>query len=105
MNKKGRNVILVVLFAILILVFTNPNEADYDQWLAEEHGIRYTSSPEMGREYVMSKNGVDQKIENRRGTIQHAGIYTIYDKHYTDAEGNDINIKAFGILKMLFDRS
>ncbi|KQY84058.1 hypothetical protein ASD24_09700 [Paenibacillus sp. Root52] len=105
MTKKGRNIILVVLFAILILVFTNPNEADYEQWLAEEHGIHYTSSPEMGREYVMSTNGVDQKIEYRGGHIQHAGIYTFYDNRYTDADGNDINIKAFGILKMLFDRS
>ncbi|MNC26909.1 hypothetical protein D3C75_750610 [compost metagenome] len=105
MTKKGRNVILVVIFVILILVFTNPNEADYDQWLAEEYGIHYTNSPEMDREYVMSSNGVDQKIEYREGHIQHAGIYTFYDKHYTDADGNDINIKAFGILKMLFNRS
>ncbi|MDQ0170654.1 hypothetical protein [Paenibacillus tundrae] len=105
MNKKGRNVIFVVLFVILILVFTNPNEADYEQWLAEEHGIHYTSSPGMGREYVMSTNGVDQKIEYRGDHIQHAGIYTFYEKHYTDAEGSDINIKAFGILKMLFNRS
>ncbi|MFB8372936.1 hypothetical protein [Paenibacillus taichungensis] len=95
--------ISVIVIIIVILAFTNPSRTDFYKWLESEYGI-HVSYDINETTYTQIMNGQEKNLNFRSGHIQHVGIFTTYDELYTDAEGNEIKIKALGIMNMFFKR-
>ncbi|MGV2883679.1 hypothetical protein [Paenibacillus taichungensis] len=97
-------VISVVVIIIVILAFTNPTRTDFNKWLESEHGIHVSYDVNAGTKYTQITNGQERSLNFRSGHIQHVGIFTTYNETFMDAEGNEINIKATGVMNMFFKR-
>ncbi|SLK13211.1 MULTISPECIES: hypothetical protein [unclassified Paenibacillus] len=95
--------ISVVVIIIVILAFTNPTRTDFYTWLESEYGI-HVSYDINETTYTQITNGQERSLNFRSGHIQHVGIFTTYNETFMDAEGNEINIKAIGVMNMFFER-
>ncbi|WP_413376601.1 hypothetical protein [Paenibacillus taichungensis] len=97
-------VVMSLVTLVVIMIITNPTRTDFYRWLESEYGIHVSYDINAGKTYTQITNGQEKSLIFRSGHIQHVGIYTTYDELFTDAEGNDINIKALGIMNMFFKR-
>lgn len=97
-----RSRILVgILLVIVLLILTSPSEENYYTWLKNEHGI--SCSDDESKQICLKVEGEQQKnIEWNSRHTQHVGVYTIYEDYYIDHEGNEIEIRGFGILNTFF---
>jgi len=96
--------IIVIVIIIVILAFTNPSRTDFYTWLESEHGIHVSYDVNEGTTYTQITNGQEKSLNFRSGHIQHVGIFTTYNETFMNAEGNEINIKATGVMNMFFKR-
>ncbi|XOI97509.1 hypothetical protein ACMX2M_16440 [Paenibacillus polymyxa] len=106
-SKRGAGlrtgiVVLVVLFVILVM--TNPNEEEFVAWLASEHDIHSSYDMNEGRTFTQTINGEEKTLHYTGGHIQHMGIFSTYSYLFSDNEEKEIQIKAVGIMNMLFNR-
>ncbi|MEC0126595.1 hypothetical protein [Paenibacillus pabuli] len=97
-------VVMGLVILVVIMIITNPTRPDFYKWLESEHGIHVSYDVNAGTTYTQITNGEEKSLIFRSGHIQHVGIFTTYDDLFTDVEGNEIKIKAVGILNMFFKR-
>ncbi|MFF2483108.1 hypothetical protein [Paenibacillus sp. NPDC058071] len=101
LNKKRRVILFAVIFILITLFATRPTEANYESWLAKKHGIECVYSPTDGR--VCSKE--DEALDWRSRAMTHAFFHTAVRDRYSTESGHEIEIKAVGFLKLVFDRT
>ncbi|WP_091033138.1 hypothetical protein [Paenibacillus sp. CF095] len=106
-SKRGaglRTGIVVLFVLFVILVMTNPNEEEFVAWLASEHDIHSSYDMNEGRTLTQTINGEEKTLHYTGGHIQHMGIFSTYSYLFSDNEEKEIQIKAVGIMNMLFNR-
>ncbi|WP_405155899.1 hypothetical protein [Paenibacillus sp. FSL K6-0108] len=96
-------VVMSLVTLVVIMIITNPTRTDFYTWLESEYGI-HVSYDINETTYTQITNGQEKILISRSGHIQHVGIFTTYDELYTDGEGNEIKIKALGVMNMFFKR-
>ncbi len=95
--------VMSLVILVVIMIITNPSRTDFYTWLESEHGI-HVSYDINETTYTQITNGQERSLNFRSGHIQHVGIFTTYNETFMDAEGNEINIKAIGVMNMFFER-
>jgi len=102
-GKKVKVVLGVILAAVIVLVVTNPGvdgDARYTAWLEKKHGIYCKNDPIQ----MISCVQAEVELDWRSRSVKDTGLYTIYKEHYRKQGGGSVNIHAFGILNMYFNR-
>ncbi|MGW7162391.1 hypothetical protein [Paenibacillus taichungensis] len=96
-------VVMGLVTLVVIMIITNPTRSDFYTWLESEYGI-HVSYDINETTYTQITNGQEKSLNFRSGHIQHVGIFTTYNETFMDVEGNEINIKATGVMNMFFKR-
>lgn len=96
-------VVMSLVILVVIMIITNPTKTDFYTWLESEYGIHVFYDINETT-YTQITNGQEKNLILSSGHIQHAGIFTSYNELFTDAEGNETNIKALGVMNMFFKR-
>jgi len=105
-EKRGRTVKVglgIILAATIVLVVTNPGasgDAKYKAWLEKKHGIYCTYDPIQ----MVSCVQAEEELDWRSRAVTNAGLYTTYKEHYRKQDGESVNIHAFGILNVYFNK-
>lgn len=102
-NLIRKILVMSLVTLVVIMIITNPTRTDFYTWLESEHGI-HVSYDINETTYTQITNGQERSLNFRSGHIQHVGIFTTYNETFMDAEGNEINIKAIGVMNMFFER-
>ncbi|MDN4604095.1 hypothetical protein P5G61_22835 [Paenibacillus sp. F6_3S_P_1C] len=97
-------VVMGLVTLVVIMIITNPTKTDFYTWLESEHGIYVSYDVNAETTFTQITNGEEKSLILSSGHIQHVGIYTTYDELFTDDEGTEIKIKAFGVMNMFFKR-
>ncbi|WP_133297879.1 hypothetical protein [Paenibacillus paeoniae] len=103
MSRKVKLGLGITLALIIVLVVTNPGaggDAKYMSWLEKEHGIFCTYDPFQ----LVSCVQAEEELDWRSRAVKNTGLYTIYKDHYRKQDGKFVNIHAFGMLNMYFNR-
>ncbi|WP_146752090.1 hypothetical protein [Paenibacillus taichungensis] len=96
-------VVMSLVILVVIMIITNPTRTDFYTWLESEYGL-HVSYDINETTYTQITNGQEKSLNFRSGHIQHVGIFTTYNETFMDVEGNEINIKATGVMNMFFKR-
>lgn len=96
-------VVMGLVTLVVIMIITNPTRSDFYTWLEREYGIHVFYDINETT-YTQITNGQEKSLNFRSGHIQHVGIFTTYNETFMDVEGNEINIKATGVMNMFFKR-
>lgn len=102
-NLIRKILVMSLVILVVIMIITNPTRTDFYTWLESEYGI-HVSYDINETTYTQITNGQEKSLNFRSGHIQHVGIFTTYNETFMDVEGNEINIKAIGVMNMLFKR-
>ncbi|OAX50215.1 hypothetical protein [Paenibacillus sp. AD87] len=102
-NLIRKILVMSLVILVVIMIITNPTRTDFYTWLESEYGI-HVSYDINETTYTQITNGQERSLNFRSGHIQHVGIFTTYTETFMDAEGNEINIKAIGVMNMFFKR-
>lgn len=90
---------VVVLLLVILLIVTCPDDDDYNEWLADRHGITCVWD---GSARKCNKNGVEIKFKSSH--IQSAVVYMKGENTFT-VRNERYDIKAIGILNQFYDFS
>ncbi|RAP77230.1 hypothetical protein [Paenibacillus montanisoli] len=97
-----RKIIVIILVITVILFLTNPGDSKYESWLENNHGVSCTND---GIDIKCKQvKETEEIIEWRSRHVKHLGIYSIYDDYYENKKGEEIIIRAVGILNTFFNR-
>ncbi|MFE6078193.1 hypothetical protein ACFVQB_27430 [Paenibacillus sp. NPDC057886] len=96
-------VVMSLVILVVIMIIANPTRTDFYTWLESEYGI-HVSYDINETTYTQITNGQEKNLILSSGHIQRVGIFTTYNELFTDAKGNEINIKAIGVMYMFFKR-
>jgi hypothetical protein len=97
-------VVMGLVALVVIMIITNPTRTDFYTWLESEHDIHVSYDINAETTYTQITNGQEKSLILSSGHTQRVGIFTTYNELFTNAEGNDIKIKAIGVMNMFFKR-
>ncbi|RXZ77423.1 hypothetical protein EBB07_31155 [Paenibacillaceae bacterium] len=104
MKRKKRNFIGIIFLIFLLLIFTCPTELDYVKWLDQKHQLTCIND---GFNIDCKKmiNGKYEPISKFSRYTMHGVIYKTIRDRYKDIDGNTIEIKSIGIMKLYIEIS
>ncbi|MBW7453462.1 hypothetical protein ACFOLF_14120 [Paenibacillus sepulcri] len=99
MNKNVVRVLLALLFIIIVLNISIPNDKRYLNWLLEEHQISCASA-KITEDCTIQNKKLDWISRAKTNT----GIYLKIKDTFKDQNGNIMVIKSLGIMNNFFRR-
>lgn len=103
MNKNVVRVLLALLFIIIILNITIPNDKRYLNWLLEEHQISCASA-KITEDCTIRILDQNNKLDWVSRAKTNTGIYLKIKDTFKDQNGNITVIKSLGIMNNFFRR-
>ncbi|RJX41312.1 hypothetical protein D3P09_04835 [Paenibacillus pinisoli] len=105
MNRKLKLATGTILATLIILSFTNPGFDDvrFAKWLEREHNIycTYDGNVRNCRQII---DNTEKMIKNNSGGRTNTGFYTEYRRNITFEVGEKMEIRALGLLNMIFNK-
>ncbi|NOU70288.1 hypothetical protein GC098_02350 [Paenibacillus sp. LMG 31458] len=99
MKKKYQVSIGAIIVIIVYLFLTNPSESKYVSWLENNHEISCINDG-----LALNCKQAKEIIEWKSRSVNDYGIFSIYRDYYEDKNGEKIEIKAIGILNIVYNK-
>ncbi|REK76024.1 hypothetical protein DX130_02870 [Paenibacillus paeoniae] len=95
----------ITMITFIILGYTNPGFDDirFAKWLEKEHGIYCTYDGNL-RACKQIIDNTEKNIRNNSGGRTNTGLYTEYRRNVTFETGERTEIRALGLLNMIFNK-
>jgi hypothetical protein len=87
--------IIIVILVIAIMIFINPTNAEFDQWILSEIGIECNGE---GQGEKCTKDNQEIGIKNSSSHFRNTGLFSSYERYFEFENGEKITIRIFGVL-------
>jgi len=92
--------IALFLFILLVMIFTNPSETKFHQWIQEEYDLECRLT---GQHFDYCLNdGKEMRLTSSAYSFKNTGIYSTNKRELVFENGDKIAIRVLGVFGMLF---